>query len=653
MLYKSPLLIVFVLIHCVIQAQGIEKFGTLTENDKSFEVFEEDPDSPAVVLYERGEFFFITKDNRQFLVKEYHTKIKILKENGFPYGNISIPLLGTQDIHEDIIELKATTHNNGLKTELKEDKIYPSNSQAGVVEIKFTFPNIQVGSILEYKYVLISPFFSNLEGWLFQSTIPKLYSEFNASIPYNFDYNRTLIGDLELCSNEIKMEECFHAMGNTYIFLCENLQYAMENIPAFDTSNEYMLGAANYISRLEFELSRVKGKSKKYKYSTSWEDVDYQFKTDKSLGKQLRYKGFFGRKIPNHLLKEKNQLIKAKNIYNFVRDHYTWNGGYGIYGQSKLKEAFDDQKGNVAEINMSLINLLNAADIKVNLMLTSTRNMGLPKKTYPTMSDFNYVLAKVEIDGQEYLLDATNKHHPFGILPFRALNHYGRVMDFKKGSYWQEIVPHSENKYHVRGLLEIDLETASSNCLMEITKSGHHAVDHFELKEKIEDEEYLNYLSQTMLQGVEVLSYTEQEKKTTEKSVTERINVQRDIQSTRDLIYLNPFAFQFFKGNPFLEENREYPIDFGYPQNFKYQINIKIPDGFKVLELPQKNFIKLGEDLANLRFYTADDNKQITLNFELSFAKSYFEKEDYGVLRELFKKAVEAQNNSLIVLKKA
>src|SRR5690554_7365927 len=49
------------------------------------------------------------------------------------------------------------------------------------------------------------------------------------------------------------------------------------------------------------------------------------------------------------------------------------------------------------------------------------------------------------IDDKKILLDATDKQAPFGIIPFRALNVQGRVLDFKKGGYWMPIEPHEKN----------------------------------------------------------------------------------------------------------------------------------------------------------------------------------------------------------------
>jgi len=103
---------------------------------------------------------------------------------------------------------------------------------------------------------------------------------------------------------------------------------------------------------------------------------------------------------------------------------------YGIFGISKLKTAIENKTGNSSEINISLINVLKSVDLNAELVLLSTRNNGFATKLYPVISEFNYVIAKLNNNDKIYLLDATSKLKPFGQLPYQCLNGYGRVMDF-------------------------------------------------------------------------------------------------------------------------------------------------------------------------------------------------------------------------------
>ncbi len=281
-----------------LHSQFNESFGNLSEEERSYTVFTKDSTANAVVLYEKGGNYFETIEQRIQLVKKYHVKIKILKEQGFSEANISIPLYNGESLSENIKSIRAITHNNKIKTGLSQTKIYTIDHNERWSEKKFTFPNVQIGSILEYEYTIVSPFIFNLNGWTFQSHLPKVYSEYNAKIPGNYIYNRTLAGNLALETNSASViKNCFYVDGYNSSADCEVIKYAMKDIPAFKADEEYMLSSSNYISRINFELSEMyKMDGTHIKYTKTWDDVDREFKKDKDIGRQLTKQGFLEKK---------------------------------------------------------------------------------------------------------------------------------------------------------------------------------------------------------------------------------------------------------------------------------------------------------------------------------------------------------------------
>ncbi len=636
-------------------AQMPDTFGKLTNSEKQLTSYDKDSTAHAVVLHERGDNYYKLIDRRVRLVKEYHTKIKILDEKGFGYGTIKIPLYHHNNLAEKVTKIRAVTHNDGAQYNVLPKEIFTEDLSDRWQQKKFTFPKMQKGSILEYSYTIITPYDYNFKGWSFQSSIPKLYSEFNAKIPGNYVFNRSLTGALVLDINDAKVQkECFHIDGFAKAADCEVLKYAMKDIPAFKAENEYMLSENNYISRLEFELSqlnRFDGTTEKF--TKSWKDVDREFRTDKDIGRQMNKKGFFEKNVPESLLTDGDALTKAKNIYEFVRDHYTWTGKNGsIFGTVRVKEAFDEKKGSVAEINMSLINLLKAADIKTNLVLLSTRDEALPKKIHPVISDFNYFIAKAEINGEDYLLDATDKFNPFGMLPFKALNHYGRVMDFKKESYWYDIRPEMKNRYQIRANLTFNVQEQKAEGIFDVTAMGYDAVYINKVLKQSTEEEYLDDMEEDINGEFQITGHELIKERSNEKKTSERFTFMIEDILKGDVVYLNPFLITFFDENPFQMEERNYPIDFGYPRNYKYSINIEIPEGYEVQELPEKQAVQVGDELVFLQFFHQQNLNQIALVFELSMKNTHFTAEAYTPLKNLFKHVTDIQKNSLVVFKK-
>lgn len=635
-------------------AQMPDTFGQVTQFEKNLTSYDKDPEANAIYLYERGDNYFKVIDRYVRLVKEYHVKIKILKEEGFGYGTIEIPLYHKGTSAEKITKIKAVTHNGDAQINVLPSEMFTEEYSERWRIKKFTFPKLQVGSIIEYSYTLVTPYDYKLDGWDFQSSIPKLYSEFNASIPGNWVYNRALIGSLKLDVNDSKLRKgCFHVDGIAKSADCEVLKYTMKEIPAFKEEKDFMLAPKNYRARLDFEISqynRFDGTSSRY--TKSWQDVDKEFRSDKDIGRQLTKKGFFERNVPEKLLTEGTNFERAKNIYKFVQQHFNWNEEYSTYGEARVKDAFEAKKGNAWEINMSLINLLNASEIPANLMLLSTRESGLPKKIHPVMSDFNYIVAKVKIDGKDYLLDATDKYLPFGFLPFRALNHYGRVMDFKNESYWYDIIPEAKNISQIRAQITFNPENQMPEGIMDIQNFGYNAVHKKKSKASKTEEEYLNSLTDNTTDEFMITDYEFLEERSDDEKVAERIEFELENVLQGDKVYFNPFLIRFFESNPFKLESRDYPIDFGYPRTYRYQMNINVPDGYEVTEVPESASFVFGESAIDLKFLVQKSETQVNISFYMAMRRSYFAPENYTAIKQIFNTAVKLQQNSLVVLKK-
>lgn len=647
--------LVFLLCGSSLIAQYKMELGTLTESEKIFASYEKDSDATAVYLYEYGNNYFEIRDNYIWLITKYHAKIKILEKEGFEYSNIEIPLYRSKDRKEKIVKIKGLTHNEEIKNYVKRNEFFEEEVSEKWSQLKFTFPNIKEGSVIEYEYEMQSPFYFNFTGWEFQSEIPKIYSEFNAEIPGNWLYNRSLIGDLSLEVNEAKIVKgCFEFPGLEESSECESLRYVMKDIPAFKDSEEYMLSSNNYRSKIEFELSEYKsfyGRSEKY--TKSWKTVDREFKKNGDIGSQLRKKNFFEKNVDQKLLTEGDNLTRAKNIFEFVKNHFAWNDEYGVWHDNKVKKAFDDKKGNVAEINIALINLLHAAEIEANMMLLSTRKSGLPKKTHPVMNDFNYLVAKVDIDGEAYLLDATNKFMPFGMLPFRCLNYYGRVMDFENDSYWFDIEPENDNAQMIRAQMTINPIEQKLTGVFDFTNIGYKKVSQDEILKTAKEEDYLEKLEEGFSEDFQIVSYEKVLKYSSEKKITERFNFEIENLFQGDNIYLNPFVVKFFDKNPFISSERNFPIDFGYPMKYQYILNMKIPDGYKVKSIPETKNISLSNDGGNLKLNVSDNETgSLNLFFTFELNSAHYSNHYYSGIKQLFSEAVKGQNQSLIVLEK-
>src|SRR5688572_6034599 len=251
-------------------------FGQITFKHFNQPTLARDSSAVALVLKEFGEAQ-VNDDNN--LILKQHYIIKILKKSGVDEANISIPIIRSGDKREVLLSVQAASYNiknDGIQQSLINSKeVFTENTSKYRDHKKFTIPNVQVGSIIEVFYTLESPFFvRNFRQWNFQSHLPKLESEYWATIPGNYNYNLSLKGYLKLKKNEsVIVSECFNLGGGAKSD-CARYKFSMVNIPAF-IEEDYMTSSSNYISSVNFELLEIKHFNGVVdKVTNEWKDAD-------------------------------------------------------------------------------------------------------------------------------------------------------------------------------------------------------------------------------------------------------------------------------------------------------------------------------------------------------------------------------------------
>lgn len=624
---------------------------SVTKGDLESNTYAKDSTAHALVIYEFGKSYI---DNVDFKLKtEVKRKIKILDRDGFDEANISIRLYNDDSGYskETISDIVATTNNLSedkiQRSHLNKDQIFREKYNANNTLVKFTLPNIQVGSVITYSYTLESPFIFKFHGWRFQDDIPTLHSEYHPSIPAIYEYNVKLVGSQKLNTNtSVLIKGCLTTrIGGSAN--CGNSIYIMKDVPAF-IDEKFMTTRDNYLSRVEYELKLSRSFEGGVKhYTKTWKNVDKELRTDKNIGRQFKKGSLVKDILPTRITSEPDALLKAKAIYNYVQEQYTWNERYR--DDVSLKNLIKNKSGNVYEINLLLFNLLQEQGINVKTVLLSTRANGHATKVFPVLSDFNYIIVQASIDNEAYVLDAVDPYLSFGQLPFRCLNQYGRVLDLKDGSSWLDIEPSKvSTEQH---LVELTLE--DENAIRGTIKSkstGYHAIDakssyfsNAETHLKAYKEKYPD------------IEFTAHQVSTESKSsydFNETFHIQFETEPVGDNIYLDPFIFKFFTENPLKLQERSYPIDFGYKDTFLYSLKVNLNDKYELVEMPEEVTAKLPNNTGTLIFNTKVEGDTLLIFFKFQFKEAIYYPNFYPYLKQYFATIVDAQTNSVIVLKK-
>lgn len=626
----------------------------VTLGDIEAQTFVKDSTANALVIYEEGNSYFDRFDYK--LKTEVKHKIKILNQKGFNNANVTLYLYNNDSKTEveKVEDILAVTYNKidgqVVKTKLLPEHIFKEKFDKNRTLVKFTLPNIKEGSVVTYSYKLISPFMFKYKGWYFQGEIPKLYSEYKTSIPGFWLYHGKIVGRQKFAIDTTVVKKNCLTTSRGASADCANSTYAMKDIPAF-IEEDYMTTKRNYLSRIEYELKTYRAPDGTIKhYTKSWKDVDKEFKTDKEVGKQLRKKIELEELLNTDIINETDPLKKAQDIYEQVQNNYTWNGEYDMYKNVSIKDIIKNKSGNVLSVNILLHNILKEAGIDVKPILLSTRGNGFPTTIYPVYTDFNYLIVQAIINNKMYLLDATDDYLSFGEIPLRCLNGMGRLMNFKEGSEWLDLEPGNSTNMFYQANINIDDNGIISGNIKS-KRTGYQALR--QKKAYFPNPDAFIEKLENNYPHIEIYDYEVTNEDITSPEFKESYNIEYTYdEAGKGNVYLNPFFVKFFNENPFKLQERTYPIDFGYKDNYFYAFKFNFGDNYSIVEKPKDAFITLPNDTGKILFSSKVLGNSINIILKINLTEPIYPSEYYPYLKEFMSKIIDIQNNSLILLKK-
>jgi len=644
----SIILCCFISLLAIGQKKKSTTLGKTTLAELKMTVYEKDAAAVALVLSEHGNLYVNPLRDFKFTT-DYYFRVKVLKKEGFGKATVRIPVYGKSVVHD----IKAVTYNlseenHVVKKYLAKEKIYTNQRNEKWKEVSFTLSNIKVGSVIEYTYSLTSEY-RQIDDWDFQSDIPKIKSDFTAAIMGNWQYNVRIVGFLKLDrENPSVKRNCVYVpgIGNGS---CSILEFGMDSVPALK-EERYMLSKRNYLSRVVFDLkSFTKVNGDVTNYTKTWKDADKKLKYN-FLDNQSSKKKYFKKNILNDsILLVKDKLEKAKKIHALIKEHYTWNGKFWPSKKVKIKKAYERKTGNIFDINLSLYNALQAGGIESKLTMLATRDKGHPTKLYPIINDFNYLVVRVVIDNKIYFLDASKKNMPFGLIQFDALNGVGRVMDFKKGSFWEEVQVSDQTTKNTKLMLKYTEEGFVGNLM--INRTGYDAFNQRERLTNVQEEVYLEDF-ETNHPNIEVRKFKTRNLHQLDKKLQEmyQISIEYDFAGEKN-IKINPFFIDKRTENPFKLNERTFPVDFGYPRSNTYILSLNIPKGYVVKKLPESKSIGLPNKGGRIVFNVKQSGNIINVYFKKIIRNKEYTSGEYFYLKEFYNQLIKMQD-SFIELEK-
>lgn len=652
------------------------KFEKVSEEEMKMTVYEPDTTAEALILYDDGSSELKYDLQKGFMLSySRFVRIKILKQSGTSWGNFSIPLYSSTQNKEEIGTVKGTTFNfeNGkmVKTDMKKESVFRERENKYWEMIRLSLPSVKIGSVIDLKYEVRSPLFWNLRSWKFQYLIPVKWSQYEVVYPEYFVYNHSSQGYHSLNSNKQtsgkeninytstretsgsgfsgggqRQQETRTISYNTNIY-----NYSANDVPAMK-EEPYLTTLDNYTTQLKFELAvtdftKIMGEYKSY--TNSWTDIGKVLLDDEDFGGQIKSANFAKEAIASLTDGKSDEKQKIIALYNYIQHNIKWDGHNTYMPSKSLRKIFIEKNGNSAEVNLLLIAMLNEAGIEANPVILSTRKNGIISIVHASISDCNYVIARVVINGVPVLLDATEPNLPAGLIPFRCLNGKGRMI--KKDNVEEVELTNVKSGSHT--LISIELKDGKFTGNVISSETGLNA---FAFRESVKDaggqKEYFEKL-RNKSSDIQYTDYSYTNLDSIYKPVEKRYNIilQNESEPDADILYFNPVLIDRITNNPFTSPTREYPVDYGVSSSEIYQLNLIIPDGYKVEELPQSRSFALGGKGGSFIYKIVQTDNIVSFSMRLNIDKTLLLPDEYINLQEFYNIIV-AKESEQIVLKK-
>jgi transglutaminase-like putative cysteine protease len=621
-------------------------FGDIPEEDLAMTEYTDDPSADAVIL-ENYARVSVRTGERILVDIDCHIRIKILNTDGLDYANVELPF-GNR---EKLTAIKAASYNiedgKTVTSEVDRKSIFYDRSSRYRNNVRFSIPNVRTGSVIEYKYSIESPDYFSLYTLDFQQDVPVRKCSFNVEFPGFFEYKFVPSGDLRNVRST--RSETNVIFGNSIVKGFSG-RWTAFNMPAY-REEPFSTGSEDYYARLGFELSKIDIPGYYF------EDVSPTY--PKLSTKLLEHVDFGGYLTNASVVKTKTDEIKAeggsdtdilRRIYTYITNYMIWNGYDDYTSSAGMSRILTNARGNAADINLMLIAMLRQAGIPADPVILSTRENGLLNTFFAVLQRFNYVVAYVRADGEQYLVDATDPLRPFNMLPFQCLNGQGWIVN-KSAGQWINL----RNEERSRESMQFKMELSDDGSLKGTADNSYESYDAWAVRKvcKLEGTEAYTDLMRSVYSSWKIHNIELNNLENLENPVTEKINLSVPFASEtgEGIMYLNPAIWNHDNSNEFYADERLSPVDLGCPESNKYSCEITIPEGWVVSEMPQSVNLAMEGGGGEFRYIITTEGRKIMLETEIKYTTVTFPPERYNALRN-FRSNIIRKQSEVVVLRK-
>ena len=585
------------------------------------------PGSHAMILYREEH-----TDSEQSFLTEY-LRIKIFTEEGKKYGDIELPFIkGLFDVKD----VRARTIRQDGSIVNFDGKIFEKTVvKAGgikVLEKTFSLPDVQPGSIIEYKYrkQYDANVYWNI-SWEVQQDLFMREAKFSIKPPTGANAPGLMWQTIGL-EKGLKLQK---EKDGSYALDLQNVAGVQDE--------QYSLPDSMLHGRVSFFF--VFGPAKTPQQF--WKDIAKAWNDD--IDKYVDKKNALAQCLAQTVSASDSPEAKLRKIYERaqkIRNVSYENKTEQEEKREKLKDnnnvedVLKHEYGTGRAINWLFLGLVRAAGFPANEVYVVPRNDGVFHADLEDTRQLSADVVQVKVGTQDVYLDPGSKYYPYGVLPWSETSASGLLVTKGDADLVTTPAPKSEESTSVRHVtLQLARDgSATGTLVVEFNGMWGSAVRNDERDE--DDTGRRKDMSDEIKSWLPADAKFEITKASSWGPSSDPMQVEGTLTlpsyatsaGTKILVPVTPFIAA--EPRAFQSATRTNSIYFRYPYQERDEIEFKLPAGYQVESLPTPQQVPSGAIQ-----YTISITKQpngLSIQRALDEKGLLYDAKYYGTIRQIF-----------------
>jgi hypothetical protein len=600
------------------------------------------PKAPAVILYRE-----VNRDDNGPSESVY-VRIKVLTEEGRRYADVSIPYL---KYSEQVRGIEARTiHSDGRIIEFDReifDTTLAKTRDANWLAKTFTLPDVQVGSIIEYRY--------------------------RHSLEFGFVFNSHWILSDELYTRAAKFSLTPYPYFSARYSWPNGLPEGTE--PPQRSHGRYVLETHD-VPPFVSEDDAPPEDQMKYRVDFIYLDPDdivtpdpvafwtkFAKRRDKAVERFVDQSRVMRRAVadivaPGDTAEEKLRKIYARTqeLRNTTFERQKTDEEAKRAGErdaSDVADVWNQGYGDGEQITWLFMALARAAGFQADPVLVPTRDLYFFDPALMNPGQLNTNVVVVSLDGHDIYLDPGSAFAPFGVLPWRETAVQCLRLSKIGGSWVIPPLPKAEDsRIERKGSFTLDSRGNLTGTLT-ITYSGNEALWRRVREHNEDDAERKRMLEKEVESAIPAssevtLNVAPAWDRSDPAMVAEfAVTIPSWAVSAGQRRIMSMGVFSGNETHRFERAFREHPVYFQFPQETSDDLSIALPGDWRPGSLPKAHH----EDLKAFKYISGADGGPGVLHLtrDLTVNTLIVKPESYGVIRDFYQTVRSADAEQIVM----